>query len=226
MNWVWRSLPWLLPGVALALILTGLLIQSLTHSVPTLKTDQISIYLEAESTENTFLNRAHFWGCNNCSGKSKVGLVGNGNRVNIRFAIPKAGRYGLTFHYLNGADEIRPCAMMVNNVSQGKLELVPTRSWDDVSTFRVAANLQAGENMVGCDWPDHWSVDMDALEVTHDVYSVRTLQPFVWNDENQLVFRPADLRQIWGFVLLFVLGLIAGRFCHRIDTGQLPTGPF
>jgi diguanylate cyclase (GGDEF)-like protein len=209
MSWLWRWLPWILPGGALALILTGLSIQSLTHSIPTLRPGQTSIFLEAENSENTFLNQAHFWECENCSGKSKVGQVGNGNRVNIRFAVSEAGRYGLTFHYLNGADEIRSCAMMVNNVSQGKLELIPTKSWGDVSTFRVAVNLRVGENTVGCDWPDHWSVDMDALKVTHDVHNVRTLQPFVWHDTNQLVFRPADTRRIWGFALLFVLGLIA-----------------
>jgi diguanylate cyclase (GGDEF)-like protein len=178
------------------------------NPIPSLQTNQV-IRAEAENPNNEFIGTAQIRNCTTCPDKQRVHNIGYGSRVNIRFIVPDAGRYMARFHYNIGPGQGRPCVVMVNDVSQGKVLVPGLADWNQTATFAVMVKLKVGENVIGCDAPKEWSVDLDSLEIGRDVRSAQIMQPFPWDHPVHQILQLADVRPIWGFVVFVAVGLMA-----------------
>jgi diguanylate cyclase (GGDEF)-like protein len=205
----WQSwTPWLTSGLCLIAIMCWLEIRQMSNPIPRLEVNAQEVTIEAERDSNEFLGQTQSSGCQDCSGGQLVRNVGHGNRVNIRFWVPTAGPYRLRFRYFLAGDA-RACAVMVNNISVGRLGVPAMPSWNTPGWLNVAAQLEAGINSVGCDLPTAWSADFDVLIVDRMLTNTRALQPFVWDDQHRPLFVAVNVLPILGFVVFVGLGLLA-----------------
>ncbi|WP_199621212.1 CBM35 domain-containing protein [Paenibacillus alkalitolerans] len=107
----------------------------------------VQAYYEAEDAE---LSGAKVVNDSSYSGTGYADYVNDsGDYVEWTVNASEAGTYTLTFGYVNGSTSDRPLEIKVNgNVVDSSLSFPPTGDWSTISTVRVAASLNAGNNTV------------------------------------------------------------------------------
>jgi len=121
---------------------------------------------EAEANGNTFSGAAVVRGCAGCSGRRKVGFIGNGpgHFVTVNdVTVPSAGSYTLTIHYLLSGS--RSFFVSINGGPAAQVRLTGS-SWSTVATRSLPVSLRAGTNAVRFFNDSLFAPDLDRIVVS------------------------------------------------------------
>jgi uncharacterized protein YkwD len=121
---------------------------------------------EAEAAGNTTTGGARVMRCAACSGRKRVGYLGNNSGV-LRFnnvGADSAGAATLTVTYTAG--EARKAQLSVNDGPAQTLTFPPTGSFTTPGTLDTAVTLRAGANTLTFRGSDGWAPDIDKITIT------------------------------------------------------------
>jgi hypothetical protein len=99
------------------------------------------------------------------SGGRIVRLIGDSSNSFVRFtgvAVPEAGDYRLTFHYVSGED--RSALVTINDRSDW-VRFDDTDGWENVGTAQFRVELAEGANTIQFGNPFSWAPDLDRITV-------------------------------------------------------------
>ncbi|GDY31021.1 CBM35 domain-containing protein [Gandjariella thermophila] len=121
---------------------------------------------EAESSGNTLVGRAVVDSCGYCSGRGKVGQIGNGDGALVfnDVTVDQAGTYALTISYVDG-DSGRSAMISINGRSawlyfRGSGD----NDWSTPQTLTIAVPLNAGQNTIAFGNPSSMAPDIDRID--------------------------------------------------------------
>jgi hypothetical protein len=119
---------------------------------------------EAESPANTLAGGAVLQTCPTCSGRQKVGFVGNGGTLTFNgVTAATSGTYQVTIAYCSG--DPRPAMVSVNGSTPQALSFPSTGSFSTVGTMTVPLPLTAGTNTIEFGDPAAYTPDFDRIIV-------------------------------------------------------------
>jgi hypothetical protein len=120
---------------------------------------------EAESPANSKPGTKTY-GCDGCSGSTKVGNIGeNFGTLEFRAITGRAGPATVTLVYVNGA-EPRRGQVSVNGGAPVSLRFPSTGAWNAVGTIDVTVQLRAGANTLALFNDNGFAPDLDRIVVS------------------------------------------------------------
>lgn len=120
---------------------------------------------EAEAPTNTLIGNAGVFSCADCSGRLKVGYVGN-NSGELQFnnvSVGNSGIYTLTIYYCSA--EARNAFMSLNGEAGIQLAFSSTGDWNVPGQLNFSIKLNVGSNTIKFYNPVGWAPDFDKITV-------------------------------------------------------------